>query len=198
MHNEYGFFKLKEDLNTSTGQWIIAISVALLIALYANSISSIDVIGPNSLTAIYQFSNISLLSLTLLILLFYYYSFFTSFEHLNKFSLNYIKNIKNINYTNTLSNLSKIKRSLIFHLLFRSIFYFGFLLFWFTVKHSYNYEALYVNNTRLLSVPVLWWAVLAVLSFIIIIDSPLFITYKFYQNIIRTQKTKNNVDLHYI
>lgn len=197
MNSIFGYNELENTLNKSTNQWIIAISVCLLIALYVNAFGYINLYEDKILQTspssdiIYQLLSTAILSLTLISLLFFFYIYFNEMEKMGS-------GVVKIRYSKILSTLKNFNTNLIIFFPLRVILYAVFIIFWFAVKYSYRFTFPQIKCIDLGPFSVYGWVFICFIFFICIIELPLVLACRYFNNAIRRQKTKNIVDLEYI
>lgn len=143
---EKPFNDLANELKDEHYQWVIAISVGLLISVYANgfgniSLSTILTKGETVLSksSVYQCVNLALMSTTLLIILFMY-GRYLKYIYPKLIKINDERWLKDDKYTEKIDAL-KLFRYTVFgwRLPVRLILYTLFIAFWFGIKYSFAY-----------------------------------------------------------
>lgn len=184
-------------------QWVTVISVAVLIATYANSFSSLEVIKDGRHNPVFQYFNIILLTADLLLIL-------NFFKNLIFEKIPTIMDIKSgfengeINYTNTLTSFKdmEIKIYSSWRTPLRILSYVCYVFFWFGVKNSYQmsfgFSMSDLQKDNCLGLGVMFWAVMALLFFVALIEMPIMFIYFEIKKIVNVTKVTEDADMQYL
>lgn len=183
-------------------QWFTLISVAVLVGTYSNSFGSLEVIKDHKHNPIYQYFNIVFLTIDLLFIL-NFYRYLIVDEIPKVLSIRSEQEDGEIRYTNTLASFESMKIRLYssWRTPLRIISYLIYVYFWFAVKNSFmaniDFGSLCFQEDLCFGLGVVYWAVFALLFFVILVELPIVYIYKEIRDIINVTEVVAETDMSY-
>lgn len=194
-----GVVKRLADLHV---QWFTLVSVAVLVGTYSNSFGSLAVIKDGYYNPIYQYFNIFLLTLDLLFIL-RFYRYLIVDEIPKILSIKSEQDDGEIKYTNTVASFEgmKIRLYASWHTPVRIVSYVVYVYFWFAVKNSfvmnYDFGSICFQNDLCLGLGVVYWALFALIIFIVLVELPIVYLYKEIEGIMSITRVVSEADMSY-
>lgn len=183
-------------------QWFTLVSVAVLVGTYSNSLGSLAVIKDKTHNPIYQYFNIVFLTIDLLFIL-------NIYRHLIVDEIPKILSIRpeqedgEIRYTNTLTSFGTMKIQLYssWRTPLRVMSYIAYVYFWFAVQNSFmvnlDYNSICFQSDLCFGLGVIYWAAIALLFFVVLIELPIVYIYNEIKDIIGTTDVVAETDMSY-
>ena len=189
------FNDMIRDLKNEQFQWVIAVSVGTLVAIYANAFANLCMVKSYFANPVYQYFNIIMLTVVLMSILLMYGRYITiiypKLIYLDEYHGHY-----KVSYTARKDALSDFYKTLLgWRLLVRMILYVAYVSFWFGVKYSFDYLSIIsfddfkMISAALFGLNVYHWSFIVVIIFSLLLEAPVVYSYLRFKKIITSDSS---------